>query len=233
MATEERNLLGKNTATGERLTSILTTVVEADQIGLAYELLPGTRPADTGALVAIWQDADQIPWEVPPLRTQSIGTQQRGSLGFEDLTVGDNSYIIGLLVGPMKTDPQKARNAAASVFVPSPNEASRPRSSMLYLSYVGPTSVTVKVEALPGYRALTSLAWLGLWRGESASYNNPPDHAVQVKFDSNFGTTSFNNVSIGIRLTYTIGLFVSGWSSDPAARNQKALACSLTFTQGS
>ena len=33
-------------------------------------------------------------------------------------------------------------------------------------------------------------------------------------------------------LTYTIGFFPSGWDEDPTKRNQKVLACSLTFTQG-
>ncbi len=230
--TERDNRLGKATATSERITTIRTTFVAADQIGLTYQLMPGARPADTGAIVAIWQDADQIPWENPPLKTQAIGGQQTGSLSFEDLTVQDNTYIIGLLTGPLKSDPQRARNAAASVFVPSQEEPSQPRSNSLSLTYVGMNSVAVQFSALPGYRALTSLAWLGIWRGESASYNNPPDAAVQVKVDSNFGTASFNNMPIGVGLTYTVGMFVSGWSADPAVRNQKVLACSLTFTQG-
>lgn len=233
MPTETINLLSKETNASTRITTINTTFVTADVIGLAYTFMPSCRPSDYGALVAIWQDADQIPWDNPPLSTQAItSNQQQGTVAFDGLSVQSNTYIIGLLAAPQKTDSQKARNVVASAYVPNESDPATTASDFLTLTYVGQTSVAVQYSALAGYRALTDQAWLGMWRGESASYNNPPDYAVQIKIDSNFGTVSFNNVSIGVGLTYTIGMFASGWSSDTTTRNQKALACSLTFTQG-
>jgi len=228
----EKNMIRLAEKFSQRGTTLEVNFVTADEIGLTYDMMPGTRPADSGAIVAIWQDQDQIPWEVPPLKTQPVGTQQHGSVSFTGLSVQSNSYIIGLTVGPMKTDAQKARNVAASAFVPDEVNPAKLAKDFLTLKFVGPTSVAVQFSALAGYSALTDLAWVGIWRGDAASYTKPPDAAAQIKVDSNFGTVSINNISIGVGLTYTIGFFTTGWSDDPSLRNQKVLACSLTFTQG-
>lgn len=232
MGNPEKNLVRLIDAPVQRSTTLQVDFVTADQIGVTYDMMPGTRPQDTGALVAIWQDADLIPWENPPLATQPIGSQQHGSLSFGGLTVQSNQYIVGLLVGPTKTDTQKARNTAASAFIPNDKDPPVPRASFLTLKFVGTNSVAVQFNCLGGYRAQTDGAWMGIWRGEAASYFQPPDAVAQVRIDSNFGTVAFNNFPIGIGLTYTIGFFNSGWSDDPTQRNQKVLSCSLTFTQG-
>lgn len=196
-------------------------------------MMPGARPADSGAVLAIWQDADQIPWELEPIKPpQQIGSQQQGDYAFSGLTLQDNSYIIGLTVGPMKTDSQKARNVAASAFVLNATEPAELKQDFLTLKFVGQNSVTVQFNCLSGYRAFTDGAWLGIWRGDTASYSKPPDGAIAISIDSNFGTASFNNFPVGLGLTYTIGFFNSGWSETPTQRNQKVLAASLTFTQG-
>ncbi|MFI6599277.1 hypothetical protein ACIBHX_23750 [Nonomuraea sp. NPDC050536] len=231
MTTVENNLINQITKSDQRVTSLLVDYVTADTIGLTYDMMPGTRPADAGCVVAIWQDKDQIPWD-NTAKTQPIGSQQHGSMSFTGLNVQDNSYIIGLSVGPMKTDAQKARNVVASAFVPSPDDPPQLEHDFMTLKFVGPTSVAVQFDCLAGYLAETNLAWMGLWRGEVASYTKPPNWVTPVTIDSNFGTAAFNDVSIGVGLTYTIGFFTSGWSSDPSSRNQKVLASSLTFTQG-
>lgn len=216
----------------QRQTTLDVDFVTADVIGVSYNLMPGTRPADAGCVVAIWQDDDQIPWDNPPIKTQAIGAQQRGSVSFTGLSVQRNQYIVGLAVGPMRETPQKAGNVAASIYVPGENEPKVQRSDFLSLTFVGQTSLAVQFNCLGGYRAGTNGAWMGLWRGSSASYSQPPDWAIPVKPDTNFGTVSFNDISIGIGLTYTVGLFKTGWNSDPNLRSQRALATSLTFTEG-
>ncbi len=232
----EKNLIALAENFKSRQTTLQVDFVTADIIGVTYDMMPGARPADAGSIVAIWQDQDQIPWDDAPLKTQPIGSQQHGSVAFEGLNVQSNSYVIGLTTGPLQTAVQKARNAAAQVFVPKetdPPDPPVPRNDFLTLKFVGPTSVVVQFNCLPGYRAATDLAWLGLWRGEAASHIKPPDvGAVPITIDSNFGTAAFNGVSIGVGLTYTVGFFTSGWATDPGSRNQKVLACSLTFTQG-
>jgi hypothetical protein len=228
----EENQVNLMESVVHRETTLNVNFVTADEIGVTYDMMPGTKPADTGAVVAIWQDQNQVPWDNTPLATQPVGTQQHGSLSFTGLSVQSNSYVIGLTVGPMKADPQKARNVAASAYIPDPNNPAALARDFLTLKFVGPTSVAVQFSALAGYRALTDLAWVGIWRGEAVPPVAKPDGASQVKVDSNFGTVSINGISIGVGLTYTVGFFTSGWSDDPALRNQKVLACSLTFTQG-
>lgn len=228
-----KNLVRLATGFTTRQTTLTVNFVTADEIGLTYNMMPGTRPSDTGALVGIWQDQDQIPWDIAPINTQAIGSQQSGSFSFTGLTVQSNSYIIGLYTGPQKTDAQKNRNVVAQAFIPNETDPAETQADALTLKFVGPTSVAVQFNALAGFLASTDGAWMGLWRGEVASYSKPPDvGATNIKIDSNFGTASFNNVQIGVGLTYTVGFFPSGWAADPTQRNQKVLACSLTFTQG-
>jgi hypothetical protein len=227
------NLVSQSTDIKVRQTTLTVDYVTADVIGITVDMMPGTRPADTGAIVAIWQDQDQIPWEDEPKDWQAVGSQQHGSFNFQGLSVQDNSYIIGLYTGPQKTDAQKNRNVVAQAWIPGVNDEVVLGSDFLTLKFVGPTSVAVQFNCLAGFRASTNKAWLGLWRGEVASYTKPPDvGATKITLDANFGTSAFNNVSIGTGLTYTIGFFPSGWDEDPTKRNQKVLACSLTFTQG-
>jgi hypothetical protein len=229
-SSETVNLVSQATAVKTRQTTLQVDFVEADVIGITYDMMPGARPADTGAIIAIWQDEDQIPWEDEPLSKQAIGSQQHGSVSFTDLSVQKNTYIIGLTTGPLKTDSQKNRNTAAQAWITSETEWEL-KNDFLTLKFVGPTSVAMQFNCLAGFRALTNKAWMGLWRGEVASYTQPPNvGAAQIKIDSNSGTASFNNVSIGVGLTYTVGFFPSGWADDPNLRNQKVLACSLTFT---
>lgn len=233
IAEERKNMVRLATGFTTRQTTLAVNFVTADEIGLTYNMMPGTRPSDTGALVGIWQDQDQIPWDIPPFATQPVGSQQSGTLSFSDLSVQDNSYIIGLYTGPEKTDPQLNRNVVASAYIPNVTDPPEQKFDFLTLKFVGSTSVAVQFNALAGFLAATDEAWMGLWRGEVASYSKPPDvGATNIKIDANFGTASFNNVSIGVGLTYTVGFFPSGWATDPTERNQKVLACSLTFTQG-
>ncbi|MGN9841777.1 hypothetical protein ACTMTI_26995 [Nonomuraea sp. H19] len=232
MTSTENNLISQLSEHDQRFTSLQVNYVTADTIGLTYDLMPGAEPIDAGYVVALWQDEDQIPWDNTPLKTKAIGSQQHGSLAFDGLSMQANSYIIGLTVGPMKTETQLARNVVASAYVPNPDAKAELDHDFLTLKFVGPTSVAVQFNCLAGYLAQTNLAWMGMWRGQAASHTKAPDWVTRVTIDSNFGTAAFNDVSIGVGLTYTIGFFTSGWCTEPENRNQKTLACSLTFTQG-
>jgi len=214
-----------------RQTTIAVDYVTADAIGVTYDMMPGARPSDIGALIGIWQDQDQIPWDDGPLSTKEIGSQQHGSVAFDGLSVQNNSYIIGLYTGPQKADQQRNRNIVAQAYIPSEEGPYEPHYDFLTLKFVGPTSVAVQFNCLAGYRAATDLAWMGLWRGEVPHYTKPPDvGATKITIDASFGTAAFNNVSIGVGLTYTVGFFPSGWDIDPVKRSQRVLGCSLTFT---
>ena len=192
--------------------------------------MPGNSPAANGNFVAIWQNQDQVPWNQKPLNTQSLtGNTQAGSLAFGGLDVNNNSYILGFGVGP------DVSNICATAFVPAASEGQADNdtfSTKLTLVNIGTTSLTMQFNTPAGYTPKTNKNWMGLWRGETASYTNPPDTAIAVDLDANFGTQGFNGINIGRGLTYTVGYFMGGWNSDPTKRKQTTLAASLTFTNG-
>jgi len=211
-----------------KLTNLTVNFVTADSIGISYDTMPGNMPNTYGNFLAIWQNQNQIPWNQEPLKAQPIPTNtQAGSLVFPGLSVTNNSYIIGYSVGPEKTDGPKYGNICSTAFVPAKADSVPTPyqyfQTYLVLQYVGTTSVAVQFYTPTGYQPASNKNWMGLWRGETASYTNPPDWQTKIPVDSNFGTAAFNNVSIGRGLTYTVGYFMSDGK-------QSTLACSLTFT---
>jgi hypothetical protein len=241
MAKHDRIETRKFTATGTNpaLTTLTINVVTADQIILTYNTVPDNRPNTYGNFVAIWQNQNQIPYNQDPLSKQNIPNDtQKGDMAFDGLSVTENDYIIGYAVGPVKTDSQTYGNVCSTAFIPS-GAISDPSliklfSTSLLLKYVGSNTVSFQYSAPANYQPATNKAWAGLWRGASVPYTTPPDvAAMAVTLNSNFGTLAFNGVSIGIGLTYSIGFFMSGWSDAVPTRNQKTLACWLSFTQGS
>ena len=224
------------TSTTGYTTGLHVDVVTADAIHLSYNTMPDNRPNTYGNFVAIWQNQGQIPFDTEPLQKQAItGNTQRGSLVFSGLSVTKNDYIIGYSVGPTRTETQKYGNVCSTVFVPLGSDGDDPPpptyfSPSLVLKFVGTDSVLFQYNLPRGALAATNKAWAALWRGEVASYTQTPDAAMAISLNAASGTVGFNGISIGIGLTYTIGLFTSGWDTDPTRRVQKALSCSVTFT---
>lgn len=212
-------------------TSFTVDQVSADAISISYRLMPGSHADTTGAMVGIWQN-QQVPWDDVPLATQALGPQQSGSVVLQGLTVQANDYVIGLFTGPLRSGEQHNGNCAAQALLDIPANTTTYDSDTVRVVSVGTTSLAVWFACLPGYRAATNKAWLGLWRGATADRDIPPDFATGITIDSNAGTAGFNNISIGMGLTYTVGFFPSGWDADPAKRQRTTLACSQTFTQG-
>jgi hypothetical protein len=230
---ETLSLAGSNSF----VTHLKITLVVADTIGLSYNTMPGNMPNTYGNFVAIWQNQNKIPWNQKPLAAKAVPTNtQQGDMVFDGLDITNNHYILGYSVGPELIDPGlKYGNICSTAFVPTKANEDPPKEyqyfqTHLVLKYLGTTSVAVQFFTPPGCQPATNKNWMGLWRGETASYNNPPDYAVPITIDANSGTAAFNDVTIGRGLTYTIGYFMSGWAEDEQARKQTALACSLRFT---
>jgi hypothetical protein len=218
----------KISSTRQYQTHLNINSVTADAISLGYNTMPNNQPAANGNFVAIWQNQNQVPWNQKPLATKPLGgNSQAGSLSFDNLDVTNNSYILGFAVGTDIT------NICATAYVPAQSEggAQYPTTTTtLSLQNLGTTSITVQFDTPAGYQPKSNGNWMGVWRGETASYINPPDAAVAVGLDANFGTQGINGISIGRGLTYTVGYFMGGWNADPTKRKQTTLAASLTFT---
>lgn len=227
----------KLTSTSSATTTLDITYVTADTIGLSYKTMPGNEPNSNGNYVALWQNADDIPWNTSPLQIQKIDTNTpNGSMSFLNLSVTTQSYIIGYAVGSSLTgsNQQKQGNICSTAYIPAssnPGSESYPTfTPSLQIVYVGPNSVAVRYNLPTGITPQSNGALAGIWRSELASYNNPPMASSNIPLDAENGTFAFNNISIGRELTYTIALFTSGWSGGSSPNNQKAMACSVTFT---
>ncbi|MGS2763401.1 hypothetical protein [Sinomicrobium sp. M5D2P9] len=228
---KEKSMILSSTQSHE--TVIKADYVTADTIGISYTNLPGCQPNSNGHFVAIWQNTNSIPWNTPPLKTQPIDTNTpAGSMNFTGLTVTKDTYIIGYSVGPTLSVGQKYGNICSSVYIPDTTSSDQiDFASGLSLIHVGSTSVAFGYKLPDNITPQSNKAWCGLWRAGQPSYNNPPDYVIPANLDAASGTLAFNNVKIGIGLTYTIAFFMSGYDeSDKSQSNQKAMACSITFT---
>jgi hypothetical protein len=226
----------KVTDANQYQTVVSVPVISADSILVAYTSLPSNRPNTYGNYVAIWQNANQIPWDQDPLKLTTIPSdQQRGNVLFDGLTIEKNDYILGYGVGPAKADSQKYGNICSTIYLPMGSDTDPSGIVVtlpsLVLKFVGQNAVMVQFNMPSNYTPATNKAWMGLWRGAGTSYRNPPDTgAVPVTVNANTGTGGFNNVPLGVGLDYTIAFFMSGWNSDPTQRNQKVMACTMTFS---
>lgn len=233
MSVTDGHASGILNATQRRITMKLDHF-DADSATVSYSMLPGTQPDEFGCFLAVWQDEEQIGWDSTTNNGQApLPPQQRGRATVHfDKPQQRNHYVLGLSVGPMRTVPQRAANIAASIYKADTNAEEVERSDSLRLVKATQNLLTVRFECLPGCRPALNGAWMGAWRGNAASHTQRPDWATNVTQNDDSGVTSFKSVSLGMGVTYTVGLFKSGWSDDPAQRVQRTLSASLTFTEG-
>jgi|GEM_PF-1097068 hypothetical protein len=220
--------------------SIYTTTlnigrVTADTIDVNYATMPGNQPNSYGNFLALWQNTNSIPWNTEPNKTFPVPTNTpNGSATFSGLSITNNSYIIGYAVGPTLTATgqiQKYGNICSTAFIPAASNGNgtifTPGISGIQ---VGTTSVSFMFTLPDGIMPQTNGAWAALWRGDNPSfYSAAPLSSILLTPDFSFGTAAFNNVSIGRGLTYTIGIFMSGYQASGGS-SQRMLACSASFT---
>ncbi|MEN6328611.1 MAG: hypothetical protein ABFD18_20685 [Syntrophomonas sp.] len=219
--------------TDSAATKLDVTFVTANTIGLKCNTMPGNHPNDYANLVAIWQNAESIPWGTDPIKTMTC-TENTPSFDmvFPGLDITNNSYIVGYAVGSELVKGQKYGNICATAYIPAIGDASAypAFSPSLKVTYIGTNSVAVDFVLPSGQTPQTNGAWIGIWPAEQASYNNPPRAANSIQVDSYAGTAFINGIKIGRGLTYTVALFTSGWGGGTGPNNQHMMACSVTFT---
>ncbi|NII27004.1 hypothetical protein HB364_18075 [Pseudoflavitalea sp. X16] len=229
MANESQLLTASSSAT----TTLSIDYVTSDAIGVSFICMPGNQPTTYGNCIYIWQNANSIPWNTEPLAQHPIDVNTpHGSTNFTDLVLNNNSYIIGYATGAILTPPQQLYgNICSTAFIPAKsNGQGTIFTPNLAMTFVGTDSVAFNFSLPDGILPQTNTAWAGIWRASSASYNNPPDKAVPINLNAASGTGAINNYKIGRGLTYTIGLFMSGYDAVEGKHTQTTLATSLTFT---
>lgn len=206
--------------------------IHANSVDVLFNGLPGNVPDTYGNLVALWQNNNSIPYGTnPKLHTPVIGNSPDGSFTFEGLDLNNNSYIIGYSVGPVLTGTglQTYGNICATVFIPANSNEVDPFVPTLEVMSIGTTSVSLKYFLPQNILPKTNGAWVGIWRSAQPSYTTPPLASAPISQDAPDSTCSINGFNIGRGLTYTIGLFTSGYVKGGVSK-QTAMAVSLTFT---
>lgn len=225
---------------GQSVETVLKVLQVTPQlVTLQYELLPDTNPGANGNFVAMWQNTNNIPYNLPPEASQKIeGSTQRGQFSFK-VELTRNNYIIGYSVGPELASPsQKYGNICSTVYIPiAQTQHSRKEGeslsadpyatffSNLTLGIVTSDGVTFKYEVPTNNRPATNKAWVGLFRG-SANYSNPPEKGVPITSDEDSGWLAINRKIVFDR-EYTLALFMSGWSDTTPV--QTRMAATISF----
>lgn len=206
--------------------------IHANSVDVIFNGLPGNQPDTYGNLVALWQNNNSIPYGTnPKLNTPVIGNSPDGSFTFEGLDLTNNSYIIGYSVGPILTATglQTYGNICSTVFIPANSSEVTTFSPSLKVMHIGTTSVSLEYSLPQNILPKTNGAWIGIWRSGQPSYTTPPLASSPISQDAPESTCSINGFNIGRGLTYTIGLFTSGFVKSGVSK-QSAMATSLTFT---
>ncbi len=200
-------------------THVTVDYVTGKAIGVSFKTVSGNRPKTFNNTLFLWQNPNQIPWDVEPLHRQKIlyDGGPDGSTNIQDVHITSQSYIIGYAVGPSVSD------ICASAYISAENNIEHPETTMsLTLKFAGPTSCAVDFTTLPGYRPEANRNWAGIWNSSSASHCVPPKWRTEIHGNSSNGLAAFNNISLERDGTYTVGYFMSP--------NQSSLAATLTFT---
>jgi hypothetical protein len=222
-------------------TTLKVLQVTNELILLEYELLPDTNPGANGNLAAIWQNTDNIPYNLEPFKKQAIsGASQKGVFSF-DVDLTRNNYILGYSVGPELSGPsqQKVGNVCSTVFFPLSRtlhslkegdvvEADpHPKfSTTLTIGIISTDVVTFSWEVPTDCTPASNGAWAGLFEGK-ARYNVSPKKAVPIKADRDSGVTAIEH-KLAFDREYSIAYFMSGWSDDKPPI-QTRMAATISF----
>lgn len=213
-------------------TQVTVDVLDAHNINVNYDTLPGNQPSTYGNYVSIWQNQNQIPFNQKPLASYPIKSNtQAGTLNVPGLDITVNSYIVGFSVGPVLSTGQAQGNVCSTVFIPTIGGGANVNTlSTLKIETIGSTSLSVKFTLPNGETPQANSAWIGLWESEVASYSNPPTSLNSISVNTSSGTAFINGITLGRGSTYTVALYTSGYSSNPANLGLTAMAATLTFS---
>ncbi|NNA55331.1 MULTISPECIES: hypothetical protein [Pseudomonas] len=213
-------------------TQVTAQVLDAHNINVNYDTLPGNQPSSYGNYIAIWQNQAQIPFNQTPLATYPVKSNtQSGTLNIPGLQITNNSYIVAYCVGPALTSGQAQGNACSTVFIPQTGQGPNVNVlSSLSVANIGTTSLSINFILPNGETPQSNGAWIGVWEGNVASYSLPPTYLNAVTVNTNSGVAFINNLNIGRGSTYTVALYTSGYSSNPGNLGLTAMAATLTFS---
>lgn len=225
-----------------RLTQTNVTVKEvtAQLITVKYDLLPDTNPGENGNWIGLWQNKDQIQWNLDADPSQKVtGGSQSGTVRFI-VDLAQNNYILGYAVGPVLATPsQKNGNVCATVFIPKiptlkglkdghvlKAEAAGDFSTNLVVGDVSGDGAAVKYAVPANCQPKTNKAWIGVFRG-SAGYNITPEKAVPINSNEDTAWLGINHKFVAGK-KYTLAYFMSGYSETSPVQTRMAATIEVT-----
>jgi len=232
------------TAKASRLSSTetsQTTIVLTGtnlSIDLSYTTLVGNNPSANGNVIAWWPSTTlAIPYSQAPAGTFPIpGTSNQGSVAIPAL-ISTNSYVVGYSVGPSLTEPngQTWANICTLGLIPdasstAPFSYSTPDVPSL-LATIQSESLSVGYSLPTGNTPQSNDAWIGVYEGTPDIYDGPPQffQPITSNLDTG-GAVVFNNIPLDRGLTYTVVLFMSGYSQQATSLTLGTAAATYQFT---
>ncbi|WP_146347292.1 hypothetical protein [Falsiphaeobacter marinintestinus] len=223
--------------------SVQHNLVTGTLINFGYRTPAGNQPSEFQNGVYLWPvSANQIPWTSPSVAQDGILLNQpRGDQNLTNIALGTDAYILGYAVGP--DTPKTADNTGtywtefgnvvASAYIAGTSKSLTLQETARCLVkplFVGTNSLSYQFEFLTGFFAARSGAWAGVWEGSAVSYAVPPKWHAKIQIESSQGVSGLNGLNFERGQKYTIGLYPTGYSDDPASLDLKRLAAFSVFS---
>ncbi|MBN9295461.1 MAG: hypothetical protein J0I41_00555 [Filimonas sp.] len=221
-----------SSATGNTAFSVSLQIgaFTSSDIIVNYQGIMGNMPAAYSNAIVVFPSSDPLfPYSSTstPLADYRIPNNvSSGSVAIPVAISEGAGYVFGYAVGTALQAPaQYYGNVCSSAWWQAGERNAKQERSSLSITYVSPTIISVVYEFGNGVMPGANGAWIGVWQGTTAFYNVPP--AVKQPVTQN---TSTGNVAINVTVlrgvTYTLGLFTSGF----AQHAQTTLAATCTFS---
>jgi hypothetical protein len=154
-------------STIEKQTKVTGLVTSPTSILVRYETLPNNQPGPNGNAIAVWQDT-QIPYggTPPPVQKKTTtGVSPHGSDAFDNLDLQKKPYIVGYSTG-------SNLNTICSTLLFTPgNPEGTPFLTSVKATEVATDTLIIKFDTPLGNDPKTNQNWIGLWEGQSFTWD--------------------------------------------------------------
>lgn len=225
------------TVISKSVVTLTINFVAGTLINVSYTTPSGNNPAAFNNTFYLWSVGDNtVPWNLSPeVSIPVIGSSSQSDQNLLDVSITKGAYLVGYAVGPMKTTSSWSPycDVVASAFIPAITDGDTQTnnfSTTLELDFVGTASLVYHFAFLPGFRAQSSGAWIGLWKGTGASYTEAPAWFDKIDLDTEEGISGLNGLQIVRQSIYTLALFAEGYNADRTKLDLTRQAANLTFS---
>lgn len=223
----------------QQTTTLVVNLVTGSLLNFGYQTLSGNQPNAYANQVYLWEvSTDTIPWSRPAQTGAPVLLNiPAGDQNIENVDISTNAYILGYSLAPAGQSPAWSdySNVVACAYIPPgpggiENRQITQSACSIEPVYVGTTSLACFFTFLPGFQALLSKSWIGIWQGSSASYTLAPKWRAPVTVEADSGYAGINGVAFATGEKYTLGLFSGGFDPDQEKCDLKLLCCTAIFS---